>query len=136
MVQASIFDCAKIQEHQQQMSDAANSLDVPSTLYLGEEDLLRLKETLEDARSGHETLMTVLRRLSTVPCTRRSLESTRIGVAVGHLRRSSDVEVADLAARIVTVWKRQVKEERAQQQQQHHQNRAPQHYSGDGRRRG
>ena len=89
------------------------------TLYLGEEDLLLLKEKIEQGANNKESLMKILRRLSAVPCTRRSLEQTRIGVAVGHLRRHDDAEVSNLAERIVAVWKRQIKEEKAQQQQRH-----------------
>ena len=94
-------------------------LDVATTLYLGEQDLLRLKTTLETSTEP-TALLRVLRRLSTVPCTRQCLESTRIGVAVGHLRRHADDEVKALAEAIVGVWKRQIKEERLQQQSASH----------------
>ena len=103
LVQASIFDLAGVQQHQQQMSEA--DVGVAPTLYLGEADLLRLKETLEDRASDRESLLRVLRRLSTVPCTRRSLEETRIGVAVGHLRRHDDDEVSDLAERCASPFR-------------------------------
>ena len=94
---------------------------VPTTLYLSADDLLRLKETLESSTTNRDGILRVLRRLSTVPCTRQVLESTRIGVCVGHLRRHSDSEISELAARIITVWKRQVKEERIQSTQQQQQ---------------
>ena len=38
--------------------------ETPSTLYLGHEDVLKLKETLDDASSSRDDLMNVLRRLS------------------------------------------------------------------------
>ena len=112
--QASIFDMAAVVDYG---AEAEAMPGVATTLYLGDEDLQRLKATLEDQMSGREDLLRVLRRLSAVPCTRSMLEHTRIGVVVGHLRKHADVEVSDLAGRIVGVWKRQVKEERQQMQQ-------------------
>lgn len=108
--QASIFDLAGVVQYSEETTD------VPTTLYLGEDDILRLRGTLETA-TEREDILRVLRRLSAMPCTRQVLESTRIGVAVGHLRsRHADEEVRSLAERIVSVWKRQLKEHAAQKQ--------------------
>ena len=90
--------------------------DVPTTLYLGEADINTLKATLEDEASLTADKLRVLRRLSAMPVTRQVLESTRIGVTVGLMRRAgNDDDVRELATRIVAVWKRQLAEEKAQQ---------------------
>ena len=44
-----------------------------------------------------------------MPCTLKLLEESRIGVAVGKLRKHGNADVAGLAARIVRVWKKQVR---------------------------
>ena len=93
---------------------AHTDLEVPTTLYLGAEDIARLKRRLEETTDRDE-LLPVLRRLSAMPCTRSLLASTRIGVTVGGLRKHPDYEVQDLASRIVKVWKAQL----AEHQQQH-----------------
>ena len=72
-----------------------------------------LKATLEEQRSPDETLR-ALHRLESMPITRQILETTRIGVTVGHLRVSADAEVCELAAHIVSMWKRQLAEEKEQ----------------------
>ena len=92
--------------------------DTPTTLYLGEDAVLRLREALEAAKAAgdDEALLGVLRRLSAMPITRPLLESTRIGVTVGHLRKREG-PVAALAGRIVAVWKAQLKEHKVQQRQ-------------------
>mmetsp|Transcript_33648 Transcript_33648/g.71804 ORF Transcript_33648/g.71804 Transcript_33648/m.71804 type:complete len:381 (-) Transcript_33648:420-1562(-) len=89
---------------------------VPSTLYLGEADVLRIKERLSAATaSGDEsTSLALLQRLAAMPCTRPLLESTGIGVVVGSLRHNESASVAQLAERLVKVWKGQLKEHRAQ----------------------
>jgi hypothetical protein len=110
--QASIWDLPGVRDYSEDPDTA--SLAVPTTLYLGESDILSLKDRLE-IYDDREELLKVLRRLSTVPCTRAVLESTRIGVTVGHLRKHRDDEVRELSERIVAVWKRQLKEQTAQQ---------------------
>ena len=50
-----------------------------------------------------------LRELSTVSCPREVLESTKIGVAVGLLRKHADTEVAALAEEVVAKWKAELK---------------------------
>ena len=89
---------------------------IPSTLYLGEDEVNRLKERLEDAttRECPSDHLVLLRRLSGMPCTRPLLEATQIGVTVGKLRKSADQQVAELAGRIVRVWKGQLAEHREQ----------------------
>ena len=42
------------------------------------------------------------------------LEATRIGEAVGKLRKAEDERVSELATRIVRVWKGQIAEHREQ----------------------
>ena len=76
-------------------------------------DIPILKATLEEQRSPDETLR-ALHRLESMPITRQILETTRIGVTVGHLRVSADAEVCELAAHIVSMWKRQLAEEKEQ----------------------
>ena len=96
-------------------SAAASVLaDTPTTLYLGEDAVLWLREALEAAKAAgdDDALLGVLRRLSAMPITRPLLESTRIGVTVGHLRKREG-PVAALAGRIVAVWKAQLKEHKA-----------------------
>ena len=110
--QASLFQLPGVAHESHQ--DDSTSLGVAPTLYLGDADVLHLKATLDASAQRVDALLAVLKRLSTVPCTRAVLESTRIGVSVGHLRRHADGEVSGLAERIVAVWKRQIAEERAQ----------------------
>ena len=118
---------------------------VPTTLYLGEADVLRIKERLSAATEGGDegAILALLQRLAAMPCTRPLLErrcadtsahlSTTtprrrsdavprgclsvqdIGVVVGKLRRHASAPVAQLAERLVKVWKGQLKEHRAQQ---------------------
>jgi len=87
---------------------------IPPTLYLGERDVIELKRSLEEHVDDVQTVLSILRRLSAMPCTRALLESTRIGVAVGRLRNSSDEQIAELAKRLVRVWKSQLAEHRKQ----------------------
>ena len=99
-------------------SSASDALleGIPSTLYLGEDDVNRLKARLEDAtnRQCPSDHLVLLKRLSGMPCTRPLLEATQIGVTVGRLKKSTDSEVAELATRIVRVWKGQLAEHREQ----------------------
>mmetsp|Transcript_34063 Transcript_34063/g.107285 ORF Transcript_34063/g.107285 Transcript_34063/m.107285 type:complete len:177 (-) Transcript_34063:506-1036(-) len=90
---------------------------VPTTLYLGEADVLRIKERLSAATEGGDegAILALLQRLAAMPCTRPLLEKTDIGVVVGKLRRHASAPVAQLAERLVKVWKGQLKEHRAQQ---------------------
>ena len=121
--QASLFQLPGVVQYSED-----DPVDVPTTLYLGEEDIARLRSTLEVA-TERDDMLKVLRRLSAMPCTRQVLETTRIGVTVGHLRKHADEEIRGLAERIVAVWKRQLKEHTAQKQAVKHQQ-----YSGGGRR--
>ena len=107
--QATIQSLAGVVDY----SASASELDVPSTLYLGEEEVERLKARLE-AADGPEEQMPILTRLSAMPCTRQLLEKTKIGVTVGHMRKSADPEVAKLCERLVKVWKGQLQEHRSQ----------------------
>lgn len=109
--QASIFQLAGVVKYSE---EDFHDESVPTTLYLGEADILKLKATLLEQPEHPDRIMKVLRRLSTVPCTRQVLESTRIGVAVGKLRQHDDDDISELAERIVAVWKRQLKEHDAQ----------------------
>ena len=75
--QASLLQLPGVSHHTED-----SSLGVATTLYLGDEDVRRLKATLDDAaRVDAEALLAVLKRLSAMPCTRELLESTRIGVS-------------------------------------------------------
>ena len=113
--QASIFQMPGVVDYREAPAEADDALaGVATSLYLGEEDLIRLRDTLDDSRDDDQTLLTVLKRLSAMPITRACLESTRIGVSVGHLRKHRTKEVADFAERIVGVWKRQLAEHKAQ----------------------
>ena len=94
-------------------SESEDLAEIPSTLYLGEADVLRLRDFLDRAEDTAQ-LMSTLRRLSAMPITRALLISTKIGVTVGRLRRHADAEVSDLATRLVRVWKGQLNEERRQ----------------------
>ena len=87
--------------------------DIPSTLYLGQEDVEKLRGMLNEAsaRGDSGALKAVLRRLSGMPTTRAQLQATKIGVTVGHLRKHDDKAVSDLASRLVRVWKAQLKEQ-------------------------
>ena len=89
--QASIFDCRGVVQYSSS-SESAQSAAVPTTLYLGQDDVLLLKSNLE-AATDREAILSVLRRLSAMPCTRQLLKSTRIGVAVGHLRQGEKIPV-------------------------------------------
>ena len=72
---------------------------------LSEGQILALKVTLEDAQATQQRLLDALTQLSATPCPREMLESTKIGVAVGKLRKHADAEVAELAASVVASWK-------------------------------
>ena len=112
--QATIESLRKVTDY----SDEADSLPgIPHTLYLGEEAVRSLRSMLLEESGGTERVMRVLRRLSSVPVTRSLLESTSIGVTVGKLRKHPDAEVADLATKIVKVWKAQLAEHRSQVRQ-------------------
>jgi hypothetical protein len=89
---------------------------VPTTLYLGEQDVVDLRERLSAAvsRSDEEASLAILRRLAAMPCTRPLLESTGIGVVVGKLRKHHVPAVAELAYKLVKVWKFQLAEHRQQ----------------------
>ena len=118
--QASLHQLAGVVDYREGPPEA--SVGVATTLYLGEEDLAKLKDRINAAveAGDDETVLTVLKRLSAMPVTRACLESTRIGVSVGHLRRHTTAEVRDLAGRIVDVWKRQLKEHKAQERATKH----------------
>jgi cryptochrome len=81
-------------------SSASGSAEAAS-----EASVLEHKETLESATASSQALRDALTQLSTMHCPREMLESTKIGVAVGKLRKHADAEVADLAASVVLAWK-------------------------------
>ena len=70
-----------------------------------ESQLLEHKKALESARPSRQKLLDVLTHLSATTCPRDMLESTKIGVTVGKLRKHDDAEVAELAASVVAAWK-------------------------------
>jgi len=95
----------------------ATALDgVPTTLYLGEADVINLRERLSAAAANgdEDACLAVLTRLAAMPCTRPLLESTDIGVVVGRLREHSSPALSELAAKLVKVWKGQLAEHRSQ----------------------
>ena len=79
-----------------------------SRLFLGYDEVC-LRARLEQS-DWRESSLQVLRKLSATPCTRNLLDTTRIGVTIGHLCKHPDYEVQDLAGRIVKVWKAQLAE--------------------------
>jgi len=115
MRQASITDLRGVVRWQEQQPAHAALASVPPTLYLGHDDVTQLRKLLEDESSDNVTLLATLRRLAAMPCTRSLLASTRIGVAVGKLRKHENKDIANLAASIVKVWKSQLKEHRDQE---------------------
>jgi hypothetical protein len=72
---------------------------------LSESQVLKHREALESDQANSQQLIKVLKQLSTTQCPREMLESTKIGVTVGKLRKHADAEVADLAASVVSAWK-------------------------------
>jgi hypothetical protein len=107
---SGVVDWSRAEQH------ASALKGVPTTLYLGEEDVVGLRERLRAAAdvSDEEACLAILRRLAAMPCTRPLLESTSIGVVVGKLRRHQLPAVAELAAKLVKVWKCQLAEHREQ----------------------
>lgn len=89
---------------------------VPTTLYLGEGDVLNIRHRLSAAvdKGDEEACLALLRRLAAMPCTRPLLEATNIGLLVGKLRKHSSPAVAELAVKLVRVWKAQLAEHREQ----------------------
>ena len=86
----------------------------PATLYLGDE-VNRLKERLEDAttRECPSDHLVLLRRLSGMPhSTAARGDADRRDR--GQAQKSADPQVAELAGRIVRVWKGQLAEHREQ----------------------
>ena len=85
---------------------------------LDEPQLLAFKKTIESSATDTPGLLTALTRLSKVSCPRQALESTKIGVAVGRLRKHDDAEVAELATSVVAKWKAELKPPDAKKQKQ------------------
>ena len=112
--QATITQLAGVVQYDKDEEDDDALDGIPKTLYLGESDLILLKEKLHAHNDDPPLLLRLLKRLSAVPCTRAVLEATKIGVTVGKMRQHADEEVSELAERIVTVWKRQLAEHKAQ----------------------
>ena len=110
--QASIFELKGVVALGEEAA-AAGGEEIPTTLYLGNEAILQLKQRLQEATAAADpdAALSVLRRLSMAPCTRSLLETTGIGATVGHLRKHDRPDVSDLAARIVRVWKDQIAKE-------------------------
>ena len=90
----------------------SNELGVSATLYLGAEDVLKLRALLES--SDESKTLRVLERLKSVPMTRELRNSTRIDESVAYLRDSTEGLVSALAARIVEVWEGQMAKEAPQ----------------------
>ena len=59
--QASLFQCASVTVMEQD-----STLEVGNTLYLGKDEVTRLKQRLDSSHGDREVLMQVLRRLSTM----------------------------------------------------------------------
>lgn len=76
----------------------------------------KLRDRLSSAASTGDSIscLAVLHRLSAMPCTRPLLESTGVGLIVGKLRKHESTAVAELASRLVKVWKTQLAEHRQQ----------------------
>ena len=83
----------------------------PSTsiAMMGEATMAKHKAVLQDTKAATADVLGSLRELSTVSCPRAVLESTKIGVAVGLLRKHADAEVAALAEEVVAKWKAELK---------------------------
>ena len=88
----------------------SNELGVAATLYLGAEDVLKLRKALDVCSEEQQTLR-VLERLKTVPLTRELRDSTRIDESVAGVRDRTDGLVSALASRIVEVWEAQLAKE-------------------------
>ena len=109
---------------QRELSD---SLGVSSALYLGANDMLKLKAMLEEPDAPAQVLR-VLRRLSMVPMTIQLNNSTDMLEFMVLLSTDDTVqaavqagveeaaEVAALAARVVSVWEVQLVDERKQRE--------------------
>jgi hypothetical protein len=89
----------------------SRELGVAATLYLGAEDVLRLRAALERHTEAPEALRRVLERLSSVPLTHELRGSTHINDAVDALRTHTDDGVRTLATRIMSAWERQLARE-------------------------
>ena len=69
-------------------------------IYIDEDEVNRLTDTLDGCRADdHETLLTVLRRLSTCYMTIELFQTT-IKSSLNHLRKHSTKEVSDLAQQV------------------------------------
>ena len=84
---------------------------VASTLYLGAEDVIKLRTALDEHALAPETLLCVLGRLKMLPLTRELCGSTAIDEHVFALREHADGGVAAVAARIVETWAAQLQRE-------------------------
>lgn len=109
--QASLHDMRGVVDWRQQ----AALPDVPTTLYLGIEDVRRLREQLCAATAACDTdlMLIILRRLSAMPCTLPLLARSGIGKAVGKLRKHDNETVKELALRLVKVWKKQLADQKS-----------------------
>lgn len=105
LTQSCIEDMRGVVDWQQR-----DNLGVPNTLYLGVEDVIRLRDQLSQAVSQDDldVVIAVLKRLSAMPCTLQLLKRSEIGVTVGKLRKHTDASVSELSTRVVAVWKRQI----------------------------
>ena len=84
-----------------------------ATLYLGAEDVLKLRALLES--SDESNTLRVLERLKSVPMTRELRDSTHIDESLIYLRDSTEAGlVTALAARILEVWEGQIAKEAPQ----------------------
>ena len=79
-----------------------------STLNFGAEELNRLRDELTCTDSPVESLLESLRTLSCLIISTDDLKTSMVGRAVSRLQHHADVDVAQLAARLVTKWREEV----------------------------
>ncbi|KAL1530662.1 hypothetical protein AB1Y20_001562 [Prymnesium parvum] len=105
--QASIEDMRGVVRWEEEKTP----LRVPMTLFLGIEDVIRLRDSLFSAVDTDDlvAIASILKRLSAMPGTRKLLERSGIGRPVGKLRKHKDAAISAQAKRLVAVWQRQIK---------------------------
>ena len=103
---------------------ADDSLGVATTLYLGKDDVIKLRDRLADmvcpANAGSTrqapAMLKVLRRLSTMPLTCALRDETSICETVAALHIHREPDVAELAKSISAMWEKQLAEEQRQKE--------------------
>jgi hypothetical protein len=92
------------------------SLGVSTALYLGAEDVLKLRASLTEHADAPAEQLRVLNRLASVPMTRELCNNTRIDEAVAQLHACPADDVRALAERVSSAWVTQLREERQQRE--------------------